>query len=206
LLHTLNLSVDALLIDPSAPRAWMVPVNMRGADDRLDETANHVASLTVGIPPGSSAADVHRTIRELLRRDVHWTRWWRLRLLGPILVPLMRRALAKGKRPRKYTLGAFSNLGEWSSLAREGEDANAETWGFAPPVTRHMAIGAGALIWRGQLTLALHVHPAVADHATKARHVLELWRQILDEKISDARTSPTRPDGRSTPCVSPTTS
>ena len=179
LLHVLNETVSFLLSDRSRPRIWMVPVNLRGVvgspggDD--DETANHVSIIGCRIEPDATPRDVHRTIKDQLRRNVHLAAWWKMRaasLLGPAF---LRHAMRRARREPRYWTGLFSNVGEWSPSG--GEEGVA--WCAGPPASFEMAIGAVVMTWRGQLTMTFTVHPGIPDSDVKARKVINDWREAL---------------------------
>ena len=181
LLYLLDRTVEPLLSDPSRPRLWMIPVNLRGVVEIPAEEANQTSGITCRIEHGASPADVHGAIREQLRRNRHvhgfWVRRFALRHMNR--QRLVERVKQARLRSPRYFVGYFSNVGEWSPAGGEEEVA----WCAGAPVAAEMALGSVAMIWRGRLTLTFTVHPGIRDSDQRAQEIIDDWRRRLLELV-----------------------
>lgn len=183
LLHALNEAITPLLVDPSRPRTWFIPVNIRGADDEpADDPGNHASFIGCRIENGADVSAVHEAIRAQLASNAHWANWMRFKLILGLGRKRVKKLLTKGRERRRYFEGNFSNMGEWNPSGGEADGADV-AWCVAPPAFSDIAISSVVMIWRGRLSAGFIAHPGIADDETKAKQVLDRWREALLSKI-----------------------
>jgi hypothetical protein len=189
LLWALDRAVEPLLSDPSRPRIWLVPVNMRGVVKIPADEANQTSGIPCIIRPGATPADVHAEIRERLRRNVHvFGLWMRRFVLWRTPREKLTSTLREGRVSPRYWTGLFSNVGEWSPAGGEP----GVVWCAGAPQTFYIALGAVVMTWHGRLTMTFGAHPGLRDSSRRAQETLDAWKRIvvgLAEEQTSVKTS-----------------
>lgn len=148
LLCYLNAAVRDFLEDEERPCYWMIPVNMRTEPSR--QPGNRSAYIPCRITRNDDAFAVHQTVKEALRRGLHW-HCWRWLTFGPRLGRRTMKFLFERNYPAQNWVGVFSNLGDWHW---DGPGH----WYFVPPCSIHAPVAVGAVTVNGSLCMAAQVH------------------------------------------------
>jgi len=184
LLDALTRAVRALLVNPTAPVPWMIPVNMRGGVRQFRETDNHTSYMAVQVPVSDAASSIHRKILKALSRGEHWGNWHFFKLANFISHPMRAWLAASGKAMSQWSVGAFSNLGEWDADRRLiGPDLEGD-WLFCPPALRTQMIAAGCLTFQGRLTLTLQTHPALTTSPARVQTLVGRWVSAIEASLA----------------------
>lgn len=155
--------------------SWWIPVNMR-ADLGLDPNdpalkKNYVSNFTIDVGSQDSLFDLQRKISESLKQKKHWGTWW-WQQLGKYLPDRMIEKIALQQMQNNYYVGAFSNLGEWTC-----SEKNRLSF-FVNPLLSH-PIGAGAIIWNGELNLSLRVYPTFPIIDEELENLIQTWKKNI---------------------------
>jgi hypothetical protein len=196
LLWTLSRSIPKELVqDPKAPLLWRVPVNMRGPYLLRNVRSNHVGSLYLEMHPGIPLEALHRRIRGLMRKNLHWVGILRLQkakdkgLLRKEIITQTKGFVGMGRLSGRYGTGTFTNIGEWPGVyahCRNGSKDNAQAWLLVPPSSMGGAIGVGCVAWNGRLSLTVNFAPSVVPNAEETQRLTGLWlREILGYLAKD---------------------
>jgi hypothetical protein len=175
LLKSLTEGLRPFLQDHHANVPWMVPVNMRGGVCQYRDSDNHSSYVALSLHPGEPAIEVHRRILMALSRGEHWGNWHGFKL-GHWMTDRMRAYLAStGACLSQWSIGAFSNLGEWDPDGRITSRNAAGHWFFCPPTLRTQMIAAGSLTFQGRLTLTIQAHPDLTTSVAIAQEWMSNW-------------------------------
>ena len=113
LLKHLTKAIRPSLEDQSAAVPWMVPINMRGKVKQVRETANYTSYIRIEVQSYETVHNIHQNIYDALCRGEHWANWQAYQL-GRFLTAGMRRYLVAAELATpQWTLGGFSNMGDW---------------------------------------------------------------------------------------------
>lgn len=171
LLKHLTKAIRPALADESAVVPWMIPVNLRGKVLRGRDTENYSSYIGVRVRSYETVRDVHRTVYEALARGEHWANWTAYQS-GRFLGMSMKRFLIRAEKcTSQWSLGGFSNLGEWDPDKKLTAPEHAGPWFFCPPVLRFQQLGAGCITFQNRLSLVIQVHPEL----TVSSKPLEGW-------------------------------
>jgi len=171
LLKHLTKAIRPALMDEAAVVPWMIPVNLRGKVERSRDTENFSSYVGVRVRSYETVRDVHRTVYEALARGEHWANWYAYysgRFLG---MSMKRLLITTEKCTSQWSLGGFSNLGEWDADCRWNAPELAGPWFFCPPVLRLQKFGAGCITFQNRLSLTMQAHPEL----TVSSKPLEEW-------------------------------
>ena len=189
LLESINKIVNSHLQQQEKANIWVVPVNIRGAINRANDTSNHVSFFPVSIEHGQSLSEIQTESKKNLDKKSQWVTWHFLNLTGK----------KKGRdgifEMVKSTIdehlgvtGVFSNLGSWphsddlGSMSEYSKKiSDDKTWFFGPNITAAVPVGAGALTWFGKLGLTVQVHPYITKDQSIAQEILDEWHSDLLE-------------------------
>ena len=175
LMKYLDRSIRPALDDPSSAIPWMVPVNLRGHVNKADDTGNHSSYVGIRIYASQSAKDIHRLIYDAIRRNEHLGAWKGFAASRCTGIRLKQRIIRANRATSQWSVGGFSNLGEWDAQKRITQPGCAGDWLFAPPVLRFQAIGAGCVTFQGRLTLTLQIHPGLTTSPEIASEWMRSW-------------------------------
>ncbi len=190
LLDALTQAVRTLLVDPSAPVPWMIPVNMRGGVRQFREVDNHTSYVAIQVPVSDAASDIHRKILKALSRGEHWGNWHAFKLANFIPHSMRTRLAASGKALSQWSMGAFSNLGEWDADRRLAGPDIEGAWLFCPPALRTQMIAAGCVTFQGRLTLTLQTHPALTTSPARVQTLVGSWVSAIKASLAAAAAEP----------------
>jgi hypothetical protein len=184
LLKALTDAIRPSLARPESPVPWMVPVNMRGGVNQYRDTDNHTSYVAIRVRAGQSAFDMHHRILKALSRGEHWGNWHAFKLARcltrSIRVELVRRGLCLSQ----WSLGAFSNLGEWDPDHRISDARAIGDWLFSPPTLRSQMVAAGCVTFQGRLSLTLQTHPELTTSQSTVRSWMDHWVCGVHEAIT----------------------
>jgi hypothetical protein len=179
LLKSLTKAIRPSLLDESSVVPWMVPVNMRGKVVRERDTANFSSYIGVKVRSYESTLDIHQNIYRALGRAEHWANWYAYQS-GKFLGSGLKRALIKSERcTSQWSIGAFSNLGDWDGEKQISSSACTTPWLFCPPVLRIQLVGAGVVTFQNRLSLTIQAHPEL----TTSSNTLWIWIQNWVKEI-----------------------
>lgn len=194
LLKALSEAVRPQLLTPQASIPWMIPVNMRGGVDQFRDTDNHSSYVTVSVAPDESAFVLQHRILKSLSRGQHWGNWHAFKL-GSFLTGGMREILlARGLCLSQWSIGAFSNLGEWDHDKRINTPTAAGDWLFMPPTLRTQMIAAGCVTFQGRLSLALQTHPRLTTSQSTVENWVVRWASEVFRTLSTCGGTPPLPE------------
>ena len=174
LLATLDRAVRPFVQQPQHAIPWMIPVNMRGIECHGNDTANHVSSLTILIPANAQPQLTHLQIRAALARGEHRRNSLLLRWGGILSKAQKERFLENDYKRPHGSIGAFSNLGNWT-LPSGSRASLGAPWLFCPPVVRGQLLGAGAVTISGQLGLCIQGHPTLNQAQALGKAWMQRW-------------------------------
>ena len=156
--------------------SWWIPVNMR-PDLGLDVNdpqinRNYVSNFPVDIFSDTSLTDCQQLISKALKQQKHWATWW-WQNIGRFLPAMAIEIIAKRNLQDNYYAGAFSNLGNWTC-----KEQNSNISFFVNPLLSH-PIGAGAIIWNGQLNITLRVYPTFPIAQGELDRLIAAWAKAI---------------------------
>jgi hypothetical protein len=185
LLKHLTKAIRPYLEDQSSVVPWMIPVNIRGKVDRGRDTNVHTSYVGVKVQSYDRVHAVHRNVYAALRTGEHWANW-RMYLLGRFLTaPMRRRLVASGWGASQWSLGGFSNLGDWDPDKKITQRHCQGAWLFSPPVLRALAVGAGCVTFQNRLSLTIQAHPSLTTEPSVTDAWVKNWvKEIKIELVS----------------------
>ena len=179
LLKHLTKAIRPSLEDQSAAVPWMVPINMRGKVKQVRETANYTSYIRIEVQSYETVHNIHQNIYDALCRGEHWANWQAYQL-GRFLTAGMRRYLVAAELATpQWTLGGFSNMGDWDPGKEFTQPDCHGGWFVCPPVLRFQQVGVGCMTFQNRLSLTIQTHP---DLTTDAK-VPQLWMQNWVKEI-----------------------
>ncbi len=179
LLKHLTKAIRPSLEDQSAAVPWMVPINMRGKVKQVRETANYTSYIRIEVQSYETVHNIHQNIYDALCRGEHWANWQAYQL-GRFLTAGMRRYLVAAELATpQWTLGGFSNMGDWDPGKEFTQPDCQGGWFVCPPVLRFQQVGVGCMTFQNRLSLTIQTHP---DLTTDAK-VPQLWMQNWVKEI-----------------------
>jgi hypothetical protein len=168
LLQQLDLAVRPDIHSPEGTVRWIVPVNLRGAVNHGDDTANHVSYIQPCIGVGATVSAIQQQIDQRLRRNEHWGNYLVMLWVGGLVsAGAMLQLVLKDRTKPQGNIGAFSNLGVWDSTQTM---ASEDFWLFCPPVSKGQLLGAGCVTFQNRLSLTLQGHPGLSDRPELAKN------------------------------------
>lgn len=189
-LWALNRSVAKNLMQPSQEYSWFYPVNLRGAVDYGTDYANYSSGFYVPLNEEISVQALNEKIRNKLKSGEHWFNWQQAKI-SRYLPNAVIRWLYKFISNRQFYAGNFSAMGEWfnpnderdvASQAHLKEDLSKERWFCCAPGTKNYPISSCMMIWNGQLSLTLKLHPSIVKNEHVALDTLCAWGETLTEE------------------------
>ena len=178
LLNALDHACHDLLLASQSERKWVLPFNMRDAENALNIDGNYSSSIVLNFRKKATTQEVHNQIRDYLKKGVHW---------GAFIYTNMARfigfkgTLKVARSIKEVGTGVFSNLGVWPN--HHVELANEEiTWrGFVAPGTQILPIAATAWQWQQTLCLTLQLHRSLnlEENGPSTDKVMRQWLQYL---------------------------
>ena len=186
LLSALNDASTSLFLRPNATSAlWWIPVNMRGLTKNTDATSNHSSYIGVELSPGMPPRDVHAAIKTQLTRRMHWGAWMGIHIGAIIGVRGMYWIMRYYEKKQNCWMGTFTNLGDWPPPGyAPPPKGDPHGWTVSSTVTVAHPIGAACMIWDGQLSLTLQIHPALNPTPDVARELFDTWTDRVTLGVS----------------------
>lgn len=182
LLKLLDDAVRPQLGIPDAAIPWMVPVNMR-SDGRVGSAtcyANHVSCIDVLVAPQDTPQGIHRQLRDRLERGEHRATCLLMGLGKFFSQKCRQRLLARDRAKSTGTVGAFSNLGNWSP---PGSQRSSDGWLFCPPLGGGQRLAAGCVTFQGRLGLVIQAHPDPVSGEKFAQGWLARWLDLISAQV-----------------------
>lgn len=190
LLKHLTKAIRPYLADQSSVVPWMIPVNLRGKVSRARDVENHSSYVGVAVRSYETVHDVHHNIYAALARGEHWANWYAY-LATRFLTPGMRKYLLRIERcTSQWSLGGFSNLGDWDAEKEITQPDCVGSWVFAPPVLRFQLIGAGCMTFQNRLSLLIQVHPELTTSSTVPKAWVQNWVKEIEMDVSSVLADP----------------
>jgi hypothetical protein len=152
---------------------WVVPVNMRGVDERRPPTANQASTLELCFPVTSGPKEIDALFQRERGRLAHWGVWQLLSLLRCLGSAVIRRAARHEAGIEKH--GSFSNLGSLRAQPSSAAESSPEWWLAFNTVQRSRPVGAACLTWNGRLAITLQLHPVLSRDPATAHAWLLAW-------------------------------
>ncbi|MBC99515.1 MAG: hypothetical protein CME63_17355 [Halobacteriovoraceae bacterium] len=190
LLWGLDQATSSLLLTENSERKWVCPINMRVYQNQ--RYGNHSASIIVNaVDPADRIRPqfFQDEIRSFLKSGLHW---------GSQIYSNMARyigfkgTLFMAKRIKELGTGVFSNMGEWPGadvlLSEKSEQITHRI--FVTPSTQVLPVAAGALTWKGALTLSLQLHPSLQRTDREVKELFQLWWENIQKPLGTPIESP----------------
>ena len=156
--------------------SWWIPVNMRpdlGIDvNDPSINKNYVSNFPVDVFSDTSLMDCQKLISKALKQQKHWGTWW-WQNLGRFLPASAIEVIAKRNLQDNFYAGAFSNLGSWTCKEQKSNLSF-----FVNPLLSH-PIGAGAIVWNGQLNITLRVYPTFPIAQSELDRLIAAWAKAV---------------------------
>ena len=185
LLKHLTDAIRPFLDDPLESVPWMIPVNLRGGGVvQQSDMGNHSSYVAVKIAPDDSAQNVHRGIYEKMGREQHWANWKTYEVTRSLPELVKKNLIETNRAMLQWNIGSFSNLGVWDPDKEIKDPYCRAAWLFAPPVLRCQLIGAGCITFQGQLSIMLHVHPALTVSDEIVSEWMKSWVKQIDLEMA----------------------
>jgi len=153
---------------------------MRGHIRRENLIQNLSSYFGIEIQQDISLPDLHRQIKDLLKKYIYWGAWWGLNAGKWLGTWYMKQAANHFFKHNVTWTGCFSNLGQLHVRKKTpGPHDDSEVWFGCPPVTRYQPIGATSIIWNEQLVMALRIHPCLTEDFSVVQNSLDTWVSSL---------------------------
>lgn len=185
LMKYLDRVVRSSLSDPSCAVPWMVPVNLRGRVVRDHDTGNHSSYVGVRIFASEGAREVQQHIYRAIHKGQHLAAWMGFDVSRNFSTQLRKRIIRANRATSQWSVGCFSNLGEWDSRREITAKPCLGDWFFSPPVLRSQMIGAGCVTFQGRLTLTLQIHPDLTTAPEVAVEWMRSWVREIELGLPD---------------------
>lgn len=189
LLWSLNKAVASRLLTPGQEYTWFYPVNLRGAVHHGTDYSNYSSGFYLPVSDNITLQDLHQRIRERLKAGEYWLSWHQAKIsrwLPGFLIRYIYQLISK----KQFYAGSFSTLGNWpteNTPADSKQDCLLpdERWFICAPGTANYPVSNAVLIWQGQLTLTLKLHPSITDNTDECEEILCEWgRYLTSEAMS----------------------
>jgi hypothetical protein len=185
LMKYLDRAIRPSLKDPSSPIPWMIPVNLRGRVNRVSDTGNHSSYVGIRVLASEGVKEVQQHIYKALQKGQHLAAWMGFSVSKGASAKTRERIIKESRATSQWSVGCFSNLGEWDAEKRITAPGCQGDWLFAPPVLRFQKIGAGCVTFQGRLTLTLQVHPELTVEPEVASEWLRSWVREIELGLPD---------------------
>ncbi len=188
LMKYLDRAIRSSLADPSCAVPWMVPVNLRGRVKRDRDTGNHSSYVGIRILASEGVKEVQQHIYRAIHKGQHLAVWMGLAISRNFSALTRSRIIRANRATSQWSVGCFSNLGEWDS----GREISAKDclgdWFFAPPTLRFQMIGAGCVTFQGRLSLTLQIHPELTTSPEVAAEWMRSWVREIELGLPEGLT------------------
>lgn len=180
LMKYLDRVVRPALADPSCRIPWMVPVNLRGRVKGARDTGNHSSYVGIQVIASEGVKEVQKRIYRAIDKGEHLAAWMGFAASRGFSESMRRRVIGSYRATSQWSVGGFSNLGEWDRNREITSTACLGDWFFAPPVLRFQMIGAGCVTFQGRLSLTLQIHPELTTAPEVAAQWMRSWVREIE--------------------------
>ena len=167
----------------------MVPVNLRGQVNRERDTGNHSSYVAIRIFASEGVKEVQHHIYKALQKGHHLAAWMGFAASRRTSMETKKRIIRESRATAQWSVGGFSNLGEWDADKEITAPECQGDWLFAPPVLRFQMVGAGCLTFQGRLTLTIQIHPELTTSPEVAADWMRSWVREIELGLPDGGTS-----------------
>lgn len=188
LMKYLDRAIRPSLADPACAIPWMIPVNLRGRVTRNHDTGNHSSYVGIRIYASLGVKEIQHQIYRALQKGEHLAAWMGFSATCGTSPAFKKRMISASRATSQWSVGGFSNLGEWDSEKEITAPECQGDWLFAPPVLRFQMIGAGCVTFHGRLTLTLQVHPELTTAPEVAAEWMRSWVREIELGLPDGAT------------------
>ncbi len=180
LMKYLDRAIRPSLEDPTCSSPWLIPVNLRGRVSQPQDTGNHSSYVGIRIYASESIREIQEGIYAALAKGRHLGAWMCF-CAGRLASDAMKKRLILANRATtQWSIGGFSNLGDWDPDRKiDAADCQGD-WLFAPPVLRSQMIGAGCVTFQGRMSLTLQIHPDLTTSPEVAEEWLRSWIREIE--------------------------
>jgi NRPS condensation-like uncharacterized protein len=184
LLKHLTKAIRPHLEDQSAAVPWMVPINMRGKVKQERETANCTSYIRIEVQSYETVHDIHQNIYAALSKGEHWANWQAYQL-GRFMSAGMRRYLVSTELATpQWSLGGFSNMGDWDPGKEFTQPGCQGGWLVCPPVLRLQQVGVGCITYQNRLGLTIQTHPDLTTDPKVPQIWMQNWVKEIEMDVS----------------------
>lgn len=175
----LNKSVADNLLENNQEYYWFYPVNLRGALDFGDDTRNYSSGVNVLLSNTITPKEIQARIKTQIKSKAYWVLWWQANI-GKLIGLKGVRWLYQLISERQFYAGSFSFLGGWPLQDVDNPPVpEGKVWVACGIGTKNYPVSTGTLLWNGQLTLGLKLHPFICNDAHVTDLCLQGWKQNL---------------------------
>ncbi|OFZ30472.1 MAG: hypothetical protein A2622_08705 [Bdellovibrionales bacterium RIFCSPHIGHO2_01_FULL_40_29] len=157
-------------------RSWWIPVSMRPdlgiAPNDPTAIRNYVSNFTLDLKNSLSPELLQKKISEALKQQRHWGTWW-WQQLGRYLPHAVIRYIAYKKLFNNQHVGAFTNLGEWTSTPLP-----IQMTPIGNPLYSH-PLCCSCIQFNKRLNLAIRVYPTFPLDQNTLNIMMQDWKQNL---------------------------
>ncbi len=186
LMKYLDRAIRPSLSDPACAIPWMVPVNLRGKVTQPRDTGNHSSYVGIRIYASEGVKEIQNHIYKALKKGQHLAAWKGFAVSQNTSTKTKVRLIKANRATSQWSVGGFSNLGEWDHENEITAPDCQGDWLFAPPVLRFQMIGAGCVTFKGRLTLTLQIHPELTTSPEVATEWLRSWVREIELGLPDS--------------------
>jgi hypothetical protein len=180
LMKYLDRAIRPSLEDPTNASPWLIPVNLRGRVSQPRETENHSSYVGIKIYASESVRDIQTRIYDALAKGAHLAAWMCFKAGKFASDGMKRKMIVTNRATSQWSLGGFSNLGDWDSSRKITAEGCLGDWLFAPPVLRSQMVGAGCVTFQGRLSLTIQIHPDLTTSKDVAEEWLHSWVREIE--------------------------
>lgn len=190
LLKHLTKAIRPSLQDQSALVPWMIPVNLRGKVSRERDVENHSSYVSVKVRSYETVHDVHHSIYRALGWGEHWANWYAYQLGRGMSSRMMRWMIRTERATAQWSIGGFSNLGDWDPEEKITQPGCRGSWLFCPPVLRCQMLGAGCVTFQNRLSLVIQIHPNLTTSSAVPRAWMDAWVKEIEMDLASVLPDP----------------
>lgn len=179
MIYYLNQTLKPYLHQHSYPNTWTIPVSLYEEYD-----LNHIQGNKTSIMEASITYDMSlKKVNQLIKKEIDQESY-----IGAILASTV--TLLFGKKITKKVLqdtvvkkdkvGAFSNLGVWTSLS--GKITEKKRWAICPPVLPAQPFACLVITVDGKLSAMIKFDPVLNLSESEGRKILDDWLNFCLEE------------------------
>jgi hypothetical protein len=91
----------------------------------------------------------------------------------------------------QWSLGGFSNLGDWDPEKNIVQPGCGGGWLFCPPVLRCQLVGAGCVTFQNRLSLTIQTHPELTTEPEVPKGWVQNWIKEIEIDLASVLSEPT---------------